>query len=97
MMEAYQPMQETREIRIKRMRLRSWRRGTKEMDLILGQFADDCLAGLSDAELDAHEALMAEHDLDLYRWISGQLPSPEPLAKALARVRHHFLQKITRH
>ncbi|MEO0913281.1 MAG: succinate dehydrogenase assembly factor 2, partial [Pseudomonadota bacterium] len=51
---------ETPEHRLKRLRLRSWRRGIKEMDLILGRFADAELAALSAEELDAYEALIAE-------------------------------------
>ena len=42
--------------RLRRLKIRSWRRGTKEMDLILGPFADAELGGLSVAELDALEA-----------------------------------------
>jgi antitoxin CptB len=38
-------MAETREIRIKRLRMRAWHRGIKEMDLILGGWADSHLAG----------------------------------------------------
>ncbi len=64
------------ETRLKRLRLRSWRRGMKEMDLILGQFADKNLADLSLAQLDAHESLMEEADSDLYAWISGRETPP---------------------
>ena len=56
---------ETPQIRLRRLRMRSWRRGMKEMDLILGHFSDDELAGLSGAELDAYEALLSENDQDL--------------------------------
>lgn len=59
------------DIRRKRMRYRAWRRGFKEMDLVLGHFADDHLADLSPAELDAFEVLLAESDADLYQWICG--------------------------
>ena len=76
--------------RIKRLRLRSWRRGTKEMDLILGKFADEHLAHLSEEELDAHEALMGEADQDLYQWISGQVETPEKFKQAIEVI----LQKI---
>ncbi len=69
-------MTETRENRLKRLRLRSWRRGIREMDLILGGFADSGLAGLDAAGLDAYEALMEENDHDLYAWISGQAEAP---------------------
>ena len=43
------------EDRLKRMRMRSWRRGTKEMDLILGPYADARLSGLSVPELDLYD------------------------------------------
>jgi succinate dehydrogenase flavin-adding protein (antitoxin of CptAB toxin-antitoxin module) len=59
-------MAETREIRIKRLRMRAWHRGIKEMDLILGGWADAHLAALDDTTLDAFEAVLAEADHDLY-------------------------------
>ena len=77
-------MSESRETRLKRLRLRSWRRGTKEMDLILGRFADKSLADLTDDQLDAHEALMDEADVDLYNWVSGQAASPAEHSEALS-------------
>ena len=77
---------ETREIRLKRLAMRSMRRGTKEMDILLIRFSEAHLAGLSDAELDAYEALLAENDQDLYQWISGQVPAPEAHQDMVARV-----------
>lgn len=88
-----QIMTETHENRIKRLRLRSWRRGTKEMDLILGGFADQELETLSADELDAHERLMAEHDQDLYQWISGQAEIPSELTEPIERLRGFVNQK----
>ncbi|PZX18284.1 antitoxin CptB [Palleronia aestuarii] len=79
-------MTETSEIRLKRLRLRSWRRGMKEMDLILGRFADAQLASLDPATLDTYDALLGENDQDLYRWVSGQEPPPERFAPLLARI-----------
>jgi antitoxin CptB len=77
------------EKRLKRLKIRSWRRGTKEMDLILGPFFDSRGASLSDATLDAYEALLAENDQDLYQWFSGQVPAPEPFEPLLAVIRDH--------
>lgn len=75
--------------RLKRLRLRSWRRGTREMDLILGPYADAALAGLDAPALDAYEALLDVNDPELYQWVSGQTP-PEPAhAAAIGRVRAH--------
>ena len=79
-------MAETRDIRIKRLRMRSWHRGIKEMDLILGAWADSHLAGADDATLDAYEAVLAEADHDLYAWISGQADPPASLAPMLTRI-----------
>jgi len=70
-------MTETREIRIKRLSMRSWRRGTREMDLILGGFADTGLAGLNDSAMDDYEALIDENDWDLYYWVTGAREVPD--------------------
>ncbi len=86
-------MSEDRETRLRRLRLRSWRRGTKEMDLVLGSFADEEMRSLSDADLDAHEVIMAENDHDLYQWVSGQSEIPSEIAPAIARVTLHFMKK----
>lgn len=73
--------------RLNKIRFRAWRRGFREADLILGPFADQFLEGMSDQELDAFEALLAENDHDLYGWITGQ-PAPTDLdAPMLERLR----------
>ena len=61
------------ETRLKRLRMRSWRRGIKEMDLILGGFADEVLSDLGDDALDRYEALLTENDHDLYRWVTARI------------------------
>lgn len=79
-------MAETREIRLKRLRMRAWHRGIKEMDLILGGWADRFLEAASDADLDAFEVVLAEADHDLYQWVSGQAEAPETLRPMLQRI-----------
>lgn len=79
-------MTETPEIRLKRLRLRSWRRGIKEMDLILGPFADSELAELDAATLDSYERLLEENDWDLYYWVTGARETPGPYAPLIRRV-----------
>jgi antitoxin CptB len=86
-------MSENRETRLKRLRIRSWRRGIKEMDLMFGTFADEKMASLNDTELDAHEMLMSEHDQDLLVWFTGQQETPEELKEALSRVQDYFISK----
>lgn len=86
---------ESPEIRIRRLRMRSWRRGMKEMDLILGPFADGPLKDFGPEELDAYEALLEENDQSLYRWITGRLDtgrqdsSPVPLAAMIDLIAVH--------
>ncbi len=79
-------MTEDRSIRIKRLAMRSMRRGIKEMDLILSAYADSHLASMSDAELDAYEALLEENDQDLYQWVSGQMDAPSEHAGLVAKI-----------
>ncbi|PCD75594.1 succinate dehydrogenase assembly factor 2 [Pseudothioclava arenosa] len=79
-------MTETPEARLKRMRMRSWRRGTKEMDLILGPYADEKLATMDAAELDLFDLLLEEYDQDLYPWVSGTRPCPPEYLDLLTRI-----------
>src|ERR1700693_3461260 len=66
------------EIRRKRLLFRSWHRGTRESDLILGRFADAHLAGFDEAQLDRYEALLDCAAADIFDWVSGRAaPPPE--------------------
>jgi antitoxin CptB len=86
-------MAEDRDIRLRRLAMRSMRRGIKEMDLILGPFGREGLAGLTEAELDLYEVLLEENDHDLYAWISGRPAvsgtGPAPLHPLLDRIAIH--------
>ena len=77
---------EGRDIRIKRLAMRSMRRGIKEMDLILSAYASAHLAAMSEADLDLYEALLEESDHDLYRWVSGQDHAPDNFAGLIAEI-----------
>ncbi len=66
------------EIRRKRLLFRSWHRGTREADLLLGSFAAANLAAFDDVRLDRYEALLDLPDADLFDWIAGRTaPPPE--------------------
>jgi antitoxin CptB len=67
---------EDTDIRRKRLLYRSWHRGTREADLLLGPFAERHLAEMTPPQLDRFEALLAENDADLYDWIGGRVPPP---------------------
>ena len=70
-------------VRLRRIRYRAWHRGTKEMDLLLGPFADARLATMSTAELDRFEQFIEEADTDLLKWLLGQEPAPADADHAL--------------
>jgi len=80
------PAGEPRETKIRRLKLRSMRRGIKEMDLILGGFAVDGLEGLSDDDLALYDEMLSENDHDMYQWASGQAAAPERFAALMAHV-----------
>ena len=82
-------MAETPENRLKRMKMRAWHRGMKEMDIILGNFTDASLSVMSSEELDELDALMEENDQDLYQWVTGQVPTPAPFAALIERIAQH--------
>jgi antitoxin CptB len=69
--------------RRKRLLFRCWHRGTREMDLILGRFADAEIAGLGDGELAELERLIEVPDPDLYAALTGDAPLDPEYATAL--------------
>jgi len=80
-------MSETQEARIKRLRMRSMRRGIKEMDLILDRYAGLRLAALGPSDLDLYDALLEENDHDLYAWVTGQAVPPAALSALIADIK----------
>jgi antitoxin CptB len=82
-------------MRRRRLRYRAWHRGTKEMDLVLGPFADAHLEAYGPPELDRLEALMDEEDIDLLKWVMGQEPVPATSDPALLKTIIDFRLKIT--
>lgn len=62
--------------RRRKLLYRSWHRGTREADLIMGRFADTHIASLSEAELDQYEHLLEALESDLLAWLTGASPAP---------------------
>ena len=62
--------------RRRRLLFRSWHRGIREADLLMGRFADSCIGDMSDAELDQYESLLEVPDHDLYVWVTGEVEIP---------------------
>lgn len=82
-------MTETPEARLKRLAMRSIRRGIKEMDLILGAYARDRLPGMDDRQQDLYDALLSENDQDLYLWVTGQAAPPDRYGGIIADISAH--------
>lgn len=62
--------------RRRRILYRAWHRGMKEMDILMGKFADSELVRLTDDELAAFEALMDAPDPDIFKWLTDAAPTP---------------------
>ncbi len=74
--------------RRKRLLFRCWHRGTREMDLILGRFADAEIAHLSDDELGQLERLIEVPDPDLYAALAGSVPlAPQYMSRLFDRIK----------
>jgi antitoxin CptB len=74
---------EALDARRRRLRYRAWHRGTKEMDLVLGPYADRHAPTLDDSGLDRLETLMEEADTDLLKWVMGQEAPPASIDQEL--------------
>jgi antitoxin CptB len=57
--------------RRRKILFRSWHRGTREADLIMGRFADAHIGAFSEAELDEYERLLEAVESDLLAWLTG--------------------------
>lgn len=66
--------------RRKQLLYRANHRGIKEMDILLGGFANAKLADLSDADVDAFEAISVHLDRDLLSWFTGEIETPAEIA-----------------
>ena len=72
-----------RETRLKRLRFRSWHRGTREADYMVGGFFDQFSDGWSDDEIGWYEMLMDEQDVDIIAWAIGTTVPPANIAGSM--------------
>lgn len=73
-------------IKRKQLGFRSWHRGTREVDLLLGRFADAHLGGFSGDQLAAYDRFLNNSDPDIYNWITGAEPLPPAEDNAVVRL-----------
>lgn len=81
-------MSEARDTMIKRLRMRSMRRGIKEMDLIFSAYADQHIEQLTADELQTYDSLLSENDHDIYGWITRQAEPPARYAAMMKTITH---------
>lgn len=74
----------------KRLLFRSWHRGTRELDLLMGTFAERHLPGMTEEELDLYDEILTHPDPDLYNWITAQEPAP-------ANYMNSVMEKLLQH
>ncbi|MGZ3519330.1 MAG: succinate dehydrogenase assembly factor 2 [Vulcanimicrobiaceae bacterium] len=76
--------------RRRRLLFRCWHRGIREMDLVLGRFADAQLTSLADRELDELERWLDVPDQQIFAWVNGMEPVPANYETALFRRLREF-------
>ena len=74
-----QGQMETVEIWRKRLTFRAWHRGTREMDLLMGSFADKYINGFEAEDLTIFEEILLNNDPYVYDWIIGRQKAPDEL------------------
>jgi len=70
----------------KRLLFQCHHRGVKELDIVLGAFADRHLAALDSADLGHLDAFLGETDPDIFEWLVGREPLPQRLDNAVTRL-----------
>ena len=63
--------------RRKKLLFQSWHRGTREMDLLMGRFADATVDEWSEGDMTDMEALLRVPDPELYKWLTEHEPVPD--------------------
>ena len=78
----------------KRLIFRSWHRGTREIDLMLGGFADAHIPQFDAAQLAAYDRFLVNSDPDIFNWITGQEPVPPSEDNAVVTLMLKFFKTV---
>ena len=76
----------------KKLSIRSWRRGTKELDLILGRFSDENIKKLEISELDLYEQLLSNDDHVIYSWLFEKESSPKIFKLLVEKIKESMIR-----
>ena len=81
------------DMRRRRIRVRAWRRGMREMDILMGRFVDAQAEALSAQALNELETLLDLPDDAVFRWLSGAEQPPTehdtPLLRQIIAFHRH--------
>ncbi|MEX0697885.1 MAG: succinate dehydrogenase assembly factor 2 [Dongiaceae bacterium] len=80
----------TLDLHRKRLRFRSWHRGTRELDLLLGRFAEAHLDAMTAEQLDRYAALLENGDPEIYDWLTGRAAVPPAQDNDVMRLLQRF-------
>ncbi|MBL0317884.1 MAG: succinate dehydrogenase assembly factor 2 [Alphaproteobacteria bacterium] len=87
-------MTENNDTKIKRILYRSWHRGCKETDILLGDFAKANLTAMSPDDISCFEQLLDEQDLDIYSWINHPELIPVAYQQMIATIKRFQEQRF---
>ena len=76
----------------KKLLIRSWRRGTKELDLILGKFSNNIVSKLESDELDLYERFLSNDDYVIYGWLFEKEESPKIFYNLIKQIQEGMYQ-----
>jgi len=76
--------------RQRRILFRSWHRGMREVDLLLGRFVDANIASLCESKLDDYERLLEAQDRDIFSWLTGEAETPDAYNTPVFRIIRAF-------
>jgi antitoxin CptB len=79
----------------RQLRFRSWHRGTRESDLLIGSFADAALDGFDSVQLDAYAAFLREDDPDIWDWVVRDAEAPSAHTAMVVLMRAHVAARRT--
>src|SRR5437016_1895617 len=73
------------DLRRRKLLFRAWHRGMREMDLIMGRFADSVIDTLNERELEEFKRLIEMPDREVLAWITGECEVPQAMNSVLLR------------
>lgn len=82
------------DVEIKRILYRSWHRGCKETDILLGDFAKANLSIMNAEDIACFERLLDEQDLDIYSWVNHPDLTPTEFQEMIARIKRFQEQRF---